>query len=293
MAKQRKPFLLFRPEEQAQQRFYSAYDPEFLYRKVDVLHAIYRKREEFGRFVAAIGGTNDGLNEEEYFTGLAVEIYCSMFQQFESLFALLIAVFQTLPHWLFLTRYTTDEILRKIEAFARGEIKGVTGGSCCSGREFIVKAVYLGVESDDKAAFARTVDDLDWFMTEMAKRYLDGRSEYNAYKHGLRVLAGNGAQLLVEVDSGDYRPLFTMGHSISFLEIDKRTNDDAAREVTKEIDEQDAFGAMHIMCEIAKVTRNIRLAVIRHEKRVAIPTFEMDRAALLKLKPVSRFAVPF
>jgi hypothetical protein len=295
VAKQRKPFLLFRPPEEAQLRFYGAYDPEFLYRKVDILHAIYKNRDEFGRFMTAIGGTNDGQDENHYFTALAIEIYCSTFQQFESLFALLMAVFQTLPHWLFLTRYTTDEMLRKIEAFARGEIADLTGGSCCSGREFIAKAVYPGTEIHDNTAFAKTLDDLSWFLTEMAKSYLAGRSEYNAYKHGLRVLAGDGVQLRVDVGrgSGDYRPVFTMGHSISFLEIEKRTNEYAAEEITKEINEEGSFQAMHIMCAVAKATRKIRLAVLRREKCVEIPTFEIDRVGLLKLKPVTRFAFPF
>jgi hypothetical protein len=223
VAKQRKPFLLFRREEEAQLRFYGAYDPEYLYRKADIFHAIYKNRDEFGRFITAIGGTNDDQDEGRYFTGLAIEIYCSTFQQFEALFALLIAVFQTLPHWLFLTRYTTDEMLRKIEAFARGEITDLTGGACCSGREFIAKTVYLGTEISDNTAYSRMLDDLSWFLTEMAGRYLAGRCEYNAYKHGLRVLPGDGVQLRVDVGrgSGDYRPVFTMGHSVSFLEIEE------------------------------------------------------------------------
>jgi hypothetical protein len=50
---------------------------------------------------------------------------------------------------------------------------------------------------------------------------------------------------------------------------------------------------MRIMCEVAKVTRKIRLAVLHHEQVVEIPTFEIDRAGLLKLKPVARFAFPF
>jgi len=77
-----------------------------------------------------------------------------------------------------------------------------------------------------------------------------------------------------------------MGHSISFLEIEKRTNEYAAKEVTKEINEEGSFQAMHIMCEVAKATRKIRLAVLRREKCVEIPTFEVDRAGLLKLKRI-------
>jgi hypothetical protein len=65
---------MFRTEEEAQLRFYGAYDPEFLYKKADILHAVYRNRDEFGRFVTAIGGTKGGQDENQYFTGLAVEI---------------------------------------------------------------------------------------------------------------------------------------------------------------------------------------------------------------------------
>jgi hypothetical protein len=114
------------------------------------------------------------------------------------------------------------------------------------------------------------LDDLSWFLTEMAKRYLAGRCEYNAYKHGLRVLAGDGAQLLVDVGrgSGDYRPFLTMGHSISFLEIEKHTNEYAVKEVTKEINEEDSFEAMRIMCEASKITQ-----------RFAWPSFAARKAS--------------
>ncbi|HWR35714.1 MAG TPA: hypothetical protein VN622_07590, partial [Clostridia bacterium] len=287
----------FRPREVAESRFYGGYDPEFLFRKVELLYTAYQHRDEFKRFVnAATGAENDESLTDQYFRGLAVEIHCSTFQQIESLFALLIAVFQNLPHWLYLSRYTNEEMLGKIKGFAAGHVADISGGACQTASQFVTKAIYAGVaEAETGPRWKRTREDLAWFLSEMATRYIKGRDEYNAYKHGLRMLPGDGAQLLVEVGrgTGDFRRILSMGHSLSYLEVEKRPTDYITREVTKEINPEDSFQAAYIMSEIATTACKIRLAVIRGEKGVETPTFEIDRASLVRLKPVARFALPF
>jgi hypothetical protein len=279
--------------QQAQLRFYGAYDPSFLFRKVDLLYAAYKHRPEFRRFVAEMGGTEDSTNDQS-FTGLAAEMYCSTFQQFESLFALLVAVFQPLPHWVFLTRYRTQEIVVKIQAFAGGAFAEATSGACVSARDFAAKTVYAGVpEVRENPLYERTLDDIGWFLANMAARYLAGRGEYNAYKHGLRVLAGDGATLAIDTGAGtgNFQPIISMGHSVSFLEIEDRPEDYVAKEVTKEIDAEDSFHAMYIMCEIAKTTCKIRLAALRGEP-IEIPAWTIDREGIARLRPVSSFSFP-
>ena len=281
-----KPYLLFRSHEQANIRFYEGYDPSFLFRKADLIYFAYSRRDEFLTFLNSANCSTEGFNDA-YFHGIAAELHCSSFQQFESLFALMLAAFQPLPHWIYLTRYTTREIKTKVEAFVTGDIVGATQGVCKSADDFIQNSVYPGVSEphDQSGSWRTSIADLRWTLERLA-------AEYNAYKHGLRVLPGS-AQLLVDISAGanNFHPVLSMQHALSFLEISAKGDGYGVQEVTKEINAEYAYQNLYAMSTIAETIKNLRLAGLKHE-RVEVPTFTVDKNGICRLRPVGKFAFP-
>jgi len=286
-----KPYALLRTPQQADVRFYEGYDAQFLFRKADLIYLVFSRRNEFRAFISSLGCPEEGI-DDAFLNGVAAELHCAALQQFEAVFALMLAAFQRLPHWIYLTSYRTAEIKEKAAALAAGDIDAASGRQCADKDAFIAESIYPGVtppEGDE--SWGRSLSDLSWFLTSMADQYLCS-PEYNAYKHGLRVLPGS-ARLLVDISRGanEFRPVLSMKHSVTFLEIEERDNHYAAQEVTKEIDPEDAYQRILVMSSIAENIKNIRLAGLRRE-RTDVSTFSLDRQGLLRLRPVGRFAFP-
>ena len=96
--------------------FYEALDVDFLPSKAYLLYEIIKHFDEAKSFYAKFQVNLDSRDVER----LSAEIYFTQFQQFEALFALLLAGFQELPHWLYLTQYRTSELKESVKAFMEG-----------------------------------------------------------------------------------------------------------------------------------------------------------------------------
>ena len=212
-----------------------------------------------------------------------------MLHQFEALFALMLAQFQPLPHWIYLTEYKTDEIKKKAQLFADRDYGAVSNGSSDSQAGFVMHAVYPGVDPStaNQQTWNESVSDIGWLIEEGAKRYL-ANPEYNAYKHGLRVLPGS-MTLMVGIGSGkELKPVMNMASSVTYLERETAEEGIGFAEVTKEVKAEDAYQWILAMSSLAEMIKNVRLAGFR-QTPIQISTVKIDRIGLTRLKPVSTF----
>jgi hypothetical protein len=209
-------------------RFYQRYDENFLYNKALTLAVVLANAERFKAQVAEYQDIDPNRVDDKFFESLQAELHFTEMHQFEGFFALLIAVFQEQPDWIYLTDYTTREMKDAIKLFiaGRSHIKTLSNEKVETEREFISNAVYdsympQGEEQND--SWNANLDNIAWLIRHMAERYIAG-SEYNAYKHGLRVMTGQSSfGLRLEnppgTPVGPLRILSSSKDSLSYLEV--------------------------------------------------------------------------
>jgi hypothetical protein len=134
-----------------------------------------------------------GKLSERYLESLKAEAFFSTLHQCESFFALLTAIFQPLPHWLYLTIYETKEIKAAIQQIVDGEIAAVTHGALKEMREFVRVAVYtefILTNPELAGQWDENLDNAAWLIKRIGEHFLRYDRAYNSYKHGLRVMTG-------------------------------------------------------------------------------------------------------
>jgi hypothetical protein len=290
-------------------RFYDSFDHKFLYRKAQTLMFLVNERERFTEMVkqaeeTAEEGTNKYLPrqdiDDKYFEGLRAEVYFIEMHQFEGFFALLLTVFQKLSHWLYLTTYGTTEIKTAIQNYVDGNISSVTSGAVSTVEDFIIHAVYAGFspdEQDKDGNWKESVEVIDWFIKRAGKRYLEASSEYNGYKHGLRVLTGHSRLSIwpTDVTGNPHGQGFTMSDSedsLSFLALeDKGEGGETVVEVTKHFNPQESFEHIQIMQLILGLVMQTRRAQINKEPLEYLQTIFIDREKLQALRKYFIFSL--
>jgi hypothetical protein len=235
MAKQKKPldYAYAADPNELNLRFYRRYDENFLYNKALTLAMVLENEERFKVQAAEYQDVDPSRINDKFFESLRAEMHFTEMHQFEGFFALLIAVFQEQPDWIYLTDYTTWEMKDAIKLYiaadtiaGRDNIKTLTNNKVATEREFISYAIYAtykphGEEQDD--SWDTNLDNIAWLIRHMAERYIAG-SEYNAYKHGLRVMTGQSSfGLRLEnppgTPVGPLRILASSKDSLSYLEM--------------------------------------------------------------------------
>jgi hypothetical protein len=85
--------------------------------------------------------------------------------------------------------------------------------------------------------------------------------EYNAYKHGLRVVSGSAA-LGVSVSPSSSRMLSVMSlkHSMTYLELSERPEGYVGSRVTKEISPEYSFELIQCMAGVLITAKETRVA---------------------------------
>jgi hypothetical protein len=207
-------------------RFYKRYDENFLFNKALAIALVLENEERFKAQVAEFQDIDPSRINDKFFESLRAEIHFTEMHQFEGFFALLIAIFQDQPHWIYLTDYTTGEMKDAIKLYIGGYIKTITNIKVVTEREFIANAVYATYQPHEgmqKDTWDANLDNIAWLIRHMAERYIAG-SEYNAYKHGLRVMTGQSSfGLCLENPPGNpvgpLRILASSEDSLSYLEL--------------------------------------------------------------------------
>ena len=292
---------IIRDHGQLNQRFYDAFDHKFLYRKAQTLMFLVDKQEQFKELVKQAEETSKDIEDnpilsqdinEKYFEGLRAEIYFTSMHQFEGFFALLLAMFQKLPHWLYLTTYTTREIKKAIQCYVDDDIPTVTNGIVNSAQDFIIGGMYSGFYSEDlrdNSELNESIEATDWFIKRMGKLYLEA-TEYNAYKHGLRVLTGHStlSAQLSDAAGNPQGQSFILGDSedsLSFLELeDKGEGGQTVVHVTKHFNPKESFEQIGIMQLILDEVMRTRIARVKQERLEDIRTIYIKKDELIALR---------
>jgi hypothetical protein len=201
MAKKEKPkppvpFVYHTDDDELNRRFYQRFDENFVFNKALALACILEDQEKFKLLTAEYQDIDSSRINDKFFETLRAELHFTEMHQFEGFFALLIAIFKGLPHWIYLTTYHTSQIADAIHQFIEKDIKTLTGEIAKNDREFVSMAVYATYEPQEgsfKEQWGENLDNIAWLIRHMAERYMESKAEYNSYKHGLRVMTGESS----------------------------------------------------------------------------------------------------
>ncbi len=276
-------------------RFYRSLDENFLLNKVATLYFVAQEFTTFKPF-AESRGFDFEQDEKRFLDAIRAEIHFAESHQAESLFALLLAIFQPLPHWVYLTRYETKEIRKAVEGFVQGDIGPLTRGKLDNVREFIELAVYAGIRSDDPEKVQKweiNLDNIVWILKRIGEKFLDAAAEYNSYKHGLRIHAGGSALSIYPNGRPEQAtPLIASPDSLTFLELKDRGGGGlTVHQTTKHFSVKESYAHLVITARVIKAIKSTRLGSLTKAEHVELPTFfELDRGEISKLVVVGRWS---
>jgi hypothetical protein len=291
LGKLKLPFILS-DANRLDRDFYSGYDERFLHRKIKVLGTLLENQGLLQQFV----GEESGQEEVDRMRhALAAEVLFTEFHQFESFFAILVAPFQKLPHWIFLNTYSPGEIKFKARQFMAGKFNELSSNRAADRNTFLRDAVYQGYasESGGEEAWNTCVDNLWWIIYRMAEKYVNG-DEYNSYKHGLRMMSASST-LAMSNSPTDFSTAFVLHapHSITHLKFEKAEQGTSVSIETKSFNPLESEAHVQIMAEILANIKRVRLAALVGKERVELTLFSaLDRAALQKLVVCQKWAFP-
>lgn len=199
--------------------------------------------------------------------------------QFESFFALLIAPYQPLPHWVYLTVYETRDIEAKVEALVGDDFATLTAGLIPDARSFVQSAIYSSFapidprSEESQAQWNLTLDNAYWLIQLMAGRYLRGKDTYNGYKHGLRVISGPAPSTLTV--RSEMEGASVGGNTIairnSLIELQKERMDTRRwrfHYAVREFNPEANFFFLTVMHQMLLSMRDTRLAVLQGNTQV-------------------------
>lgn len=249
--------------------FYWGYDPGFLTHKAEAVAFVL---EHLGAFTdwRQRRTPDEWWWEPDYkFTPvLQSELYFAAIHEFEAFLALLMAVFQPLPHWLYLTKgYQPGDMPMKAEQLLAGDMAELTNKQCADSRTFVSQAVYSLHVSQEEPAKSRWDENLDnafSLIQRMARYYLNGLDAYNSYKHGIRVVADNIGQFTA---SGVRQQLAKNG--IAYLMVEN----DLVTEVALEIFPEESGYFLASMYQMQRTIHDVRLSAYEAIPKPCISIF--------------------
>lgn len=273
-------------------KFYWAYDPFFIFNKAKLLMFVSESWDDFAAF-ASSHNVEIGKEGPKTCQGLRAHIRFSEYHQFEACFSLMLAHFQTEPHWLYLTTYKTKDLLDAARAFAAGEVTALTNGAASTPEAFVNAAIYSDRPPTDAAASSGWITNLEtinWMLRIIAERYVRAASfggEYNAYKHGVRVLTGTSAVQVGSEPGGPMMTLAASSDSVTFLELEAMSDTVGTKqvfEVLRHFNPVESFKFIEFMALLAENMKLSRVATIDGAGEVKLHHFTgLDRGAVRAL----------
>jgi hypothetical protein len=294
----KKKYFLYRDADALNHTFYELYDETFLLNKSKTLLSVADNTKGFKQWASENASEAELLIDypnTKYAEQLRAEIHFTEFHQFEAFFVLLIANFQDLPHWLFLTTYSNADFKNSVKQFLNNDIFGLTKGLCNNRKEFINSAIYTGFIAQDKeATWDINIDNIFWLINRLAKKYIEA-PEYNAYKHGLRVIAGTTAIKIYQTDN----PANTLVNwqpkdALRLLELQKiNSSHETVRVVTKQFNPTESINHLYIMNLFLNTMKHTRLAYFKNKKDVETlhTFFDLDREKIEALSTSKKWSI--
>jgi hypothetical protein len=271
------PYVIVGTNHEQNLRFYERYDEHFLYNKVVTLLYIIDEGEPAIKQIEDRLVENGGASfSERYLESIRAEIFFTALHQCETFFALLIALFQPLSHWLYLTTYETKDIKQAVELILAEKIDELTGGQFTTITDFIKAAVYNGVMAADPEPARRwdeNIDNAAWLVKRIAAFFFKYDRAYNSYKHGLRVMTGSHqiSAGLQPPDSASIGPMHVIQHleeSVTYLQKEPARQIDGRRvipisEVNKAFNAFEASFYLATMSNMLETIKATRLAFLK------------------------------
>lgn len=296
------PYVIIGTSRDQNLRFYTGYDEHFLFNKVASFLYIIDEGEpavqQIEERLIAHGGAK---LSKRYLESIRAEVFFTALHQCETFFALLIAPFQPLPHWLYLTTYETKEIKQAIELIVVSKINDLTGGVITTMQDFIKVAVYSEVIPTDPQLASRwdeNIDNAAWLVTRIGKFFLKYDRAYNSYKHGLRVMTGPyqvsiGRQAPNGGAAGPMHVIQASEDSVTYLQREPVREVDSEKEipiseVTNAFNPFEATFYLAKMNQMLETIKATRLAFLEGGKPVEnINTFfGLDRSEVEQLERI-------
>lgn len=299
MPKKDTTYLYNASAESLNLEFYENYDESFLLRKANSLLLIADHAAQFKEFLRDVAHVDETI-DDKYSESLRAEVHFTEFHQFEAFFAILIAVFQGLPHWLYLTTYDNAHIKSKVKQYLANDISGLTGGAIHDKRTLIEKAVYweMAPSPDQKEVdWQQHIDDVVWMLNRLAKKYEEG-AEYNAYKHGLRVMTGPTFMTMSLEESGEPILHAESKDSLRFLRCKKENSDsngtreEGVYQSFIHFNPLESIEHLDFMHTMLRNIKNTRLWVLTQKDLPDWVIFPpIDKKKLLNLSPRNRWEI--
>lgn len=290
MAKKR-PYIVRDPKT-LNVTFYESLDETFLCKKALVLELALSNVEDIKKESA-----NDLLGsicvDEKFSMSLETHMHFLEFQLTECLFAMLLAPFQELPHWLWMLKYRNFELKQSISHYLSGKISSISKGKLDSKRDFLKLCLYSNFsDGRDEELWNKNLDNVIDCLDRMGSKFLDG-IEYNAFKHGIRVAAVSaGLSVALDSEPDNISQVMHIPVGISYLELkDVGEGGLTVHQTTKEISYQESLNHIFLATLMLRTVKNSRLARIKNEKKPEINTFyETDIDGLKQIQPINRIS---
>jgi len=288
------------PHRQLQIMFYQAYDEAYLHNKALALSFAIEEADRFKAHFDGRPGVEDGITDKA-FDSLRAELYFTLMQGVESLFAILLSVFQDKPDWVYLGQYGPGDMTEKARLFLDSRIAELTGDEVDTPREFVSSALYAGFASADAGQRNRWNECLDnaiWLLRRVAQMYLDGTDEYNAFKHGMRVMLGPAGFKITPRDEagGLSGRTFSVSSGDTLTFLDWTEMDDGKAQlykVTKVFNPQEAGFYLSVMHRMLETIKKTRLARLQDATGAELNTFfDLNRQFVLSLSRSSKWRIP-
>ena len=260
-------------EKELNIRFYEGLDYDFLYHKAHISYLCLENWNDFKGFEAEheftyMEGDEADIKRKQ---ALAAEIFFTSIHLTEALFVLLLARFQPIPDWLYLTTYRTNEIFDYAKSYLNGDTSKLPNVSETNNRDFLVKSFTVSSAKSEEDFFESYINSCDEFLKRALQRYIEHGEyggPYGAYKHGARIHTG-GMEIAVGLSSEEMATVISSEYGISWISSEEVTsNDNTVRKFKlllnqQAIDYKESFEYILQMCNIIKTLKQARIACIR------------------------------
>lgn len=270
--------------------FYEGFDENFIFNKIQTFVLVLDNIPTFQKFIDDVEGPNVNL-DGKYIEALRAEIFFSQHHQFEVLFSLMLATYQDLPHWVYLTSYKTRDIKKAVRFYITGDMSKLTGGQVKNERDFVSRSIYSDfkpTDSKQREQWNDNLDNVNWLLKRIAPSYANS-TEYNAYKHGLRIITGPSSLKMQVV--GQPEIATPPVDSVTYLELEEQLKQpDGKRktfrvfETRKHFDPIASYNHLFAMRQMLKTIKSTRLDLMKGGKGTNLDTFfNIDKDDLGKM----------
>lgn len=256
-------------------RFYEGLDVDWIPSRAYILYSIVEHFDEARRFFSSYDLTLDEGDSARF----SAEVYFTQFMQFETVFALLLAPFQNMAHWVFLTEYETRWLKNKAQQFLDNDFASLTDGICTGANEFFAHALYGNlIDADETNGWAHSILGIQQLLETSARRYLNGQ-EYNAYKHGTRLVLSKAGFTIAagsEAEVSRYA-----NNAFHYLQVgDGRKRSSELKWIIKSFEPEEAMNQIYFLHKMLETIRNVRLGKLRGDTEIdvmTLPTVDKKR----------------